>query len=88
MKKTLVSPDGQKEIVLDKVFMWTLLMGPFYFAYLNVWDSAIVSGLLALISGGLSVLIYPFFAEKIIIAAYIKKGWTLKKEEVIPFTML
>jgi hypothetical protein len=88
MKTILVSPDGQKEIVLDKVFLWTLLMGPFYFAYLNVWDSAIVSGILALISGGLSVFIYPFFAERIIIETYKKKGWTVKKEEATSFTML
>jgi len=79
MNVILVSPAGQKEIELSHVFLWTLLCGPFYFAYLGMWDSAIVSGVLAVLSGGISVLIYPFFAEKIIVEVYKKKGWKIKK---------
>ncbi len=78
MAVILVSPAGQREIVLSRVFLWALIFGPFYFAYLGIWDSAIVSGILAFISGGISVLIYPFFAEYIIIEAYKKKGWKVK----------
>lgn len=79
MAVILVSPTGHKEIELSNIFLWTLFFGPFYFAYLDIWDSAIVSGILAVCSGGISVLIYPFFAEKIIVQTYLKRGWTIKK---------
>jgi len=82
MAVIMVSPTGNKEIDLRNVFLRTLFFGPFYFAYLGIWDSAVVSGILAVCSGGISVLIYPFFAEKIIVQVYQKKGWTIKKEEV------
>jgi hypothetical protein len=79
MAVILVSPAGQKEIVLSRVFIWSLLFGPFYFAYLGIWDSAVVSGILAVISGGISIMIYPFFAERIIVETYLKKGWKIIK---------
>lgn len=79
MAVILVSPAGQREIVLRRVFLWCLFFGPFYFAYLGIWDSAIVSGILAVISGGISMLIYPFFAQRIIIETYQKKGWKIKE---------
>lgn len=79
MAVILVSPTGQREVVLSRVALWTLLFGPFYFAYLGIWDSAIVSGILAVISGGISILIYPFFAERIIVETYLKKGWKIKE---------
>jgi hypothetical protein len=82
MTKVLVSPAGQKQIVLDRVFLWSLLFGPFYFAYVGVWETALISGVLAVLSGGLSVLAYPFFAEYMVIEYYRKKGWTVKGEEV------
>jgi hypothetical protein len=79
MAVILVSPTGKKEVNLDKVFLWSLIFGPFYFAYLGIWDSALVSGILAVISGGISILIYPFFAERIIVETYKKQGWQIKK---------
>ena len=79
MAVVLVSPAGQREIVLSRVFLWSLLFGPFYFAYLGIWDSAVVSGILAVFSGGISILIYPFFAERIIVETYLKKGWKIKE---------
>lgn len=79
MATILISPTGRREIDLNRVFLWSLLFGPFYFAYVGIWDSAIVSGILAVCSGGISVLIYPFFAEKIIVQTYLKKGWKVKE---------
>lgn len=60
---------------LKNCFWWSLLFGPFYYAYMGVWDTALISFILAVISGGLSVLVYPFFTEKIIVAHYLKNGW-------------
>ena len=78
MKIRLVSPTAHKEIDLSNVFLWSLIFGPFYFAYLGIWDSAILAFILAVFSGGISVLIYPFFVEKIIVQTYLKKGWKIK----------
>jgi len=78
MAVILESPTGQRKIDLSNVFLWTLLFGSFYFAYLGIWDSAIVSGILAVFSGGISILIYPFFAKRIIVETYLKKGWKVK----------
>jgi len=78
MKIRLVSPTAHKEIDLNNTFLWSLLFGPFYFAYVGIWDSAILAFILAVFSGGISVLIYPFFAEKIIVQTYLKKGWKIK----------
>jgi hypothetical protein len=79
MAVVMVSPTGKREVKLERVFLWSLIFGPFYFAYLGIWDSALVSGLLAVISGGISILIYPFFAERIIVETYKKQGWRIKE---------
>ena len=78
MAAILISPAGKEEKDLTNCFWWSLLLGPFYFAYMGVWDTAVISFILAVISGGLSVLVYPFFTEKIIAASYMKKGWKIK----------
>jgi len=80
MSIILVSPAAGKEICLSRVFLWTLLFGPFYFGYLGIWDSAILAFILAVFSGGISVVIYPFFAEKIIVETYLKRGWKIKEK--------
>jgi hypothetical protein len=79
MKAILVSPLGDKKIDLKNSFWWSLCFGPFYFASVGLWSTAIISFFLAVISGGISVLIYPFFTEKIITSYYMNMGW--KKQD-------
>jgi len=79
MSVILVQPYTGKEISLRNAFFWSLLLGPFYFARKGLWDSAALSLILAVISGGISVLIYPFFTEQIIVQTYLKKGWKIKE---------
>lgn len=55
--------------------LWTLLFGSFYFAKHKIWNHTIISAILAIVSGGISLFIYPFFAAKIIRTAYKKRGW-------------
>jgi hypothetical protein len=55
--------------------IWTLLFGSFYFAKYKIWDHTMISALLVLVTGGISMFIYPIFAAKIIKNAYIKRGW-------------
>jgi len=85
MSVILVSPAGTMEKDLRNCFWWSLIFGPFYFAYMGVWDTAVISFILAVVSGGLSVLVYPFFTEKIIVANYVKKGWKIKDISVAAF---
>lgn len=55
--------------------LWCLLFGPLYFAVRGVWTHAIVSALLAMGTVGLSWLIYPFFARRILETSYLRRGW-------------
>jgi len=56
-------------------WLWVLLFGFFYWAVKGVWTHAVVSALLGFLTGGLSWLVYPFFAKKIIRNHYLKRGW-------------
>ena len=46
--------------------VWCLLFGFFYFVVKGVWLHAIAGFGLALCTGGISWLVYPFFAESIL----------------------
>ena len=83
MAVILVSPAGGKSISLKNAFIWSLLFGPFYFASLGVWDTAALSFVLAVVTGGLSVFVYPFFTRAIVTAFYLKKGWTVTESGVV-----
>ena len=56
-------------------WLWVLLFGPIYFIVKGIWVHAIASILLALVTYGLSYLVYPFFAAKIVRKYYLRKGW-------------
>ncbi len=55
--------------------LWTLLFGSFYFALRREWAHALASFIAALLSFGLSWLVYPFFAHEIMRVHYLKSGW-------------
>jgi hypothetical protein len=55
--------------------LWSLLAGCFYFAAKGVWAHAVAGGLLAIVTGGLSWFIYPFFATQIMRTNYLRRGW-------------
>ena len=83
MAVILVSPAGTQEKDLKNCFWWSLILGPFYFAYMGLWFTAFISFILAVISGGISVLIYPFFTEKIIVANFKRQGWRIKDSSTV-----
>jgi len=56
--------------------LWCLLFGPFYFAIKGAWAHALISTAVALVTCGLSWLIYPFFAGRVIERQYLRNGWT------------
>jgi hypothetical protein len=62
-------------------FWLTFLFGPFYLAYKEAWLHAginLIASILVSIVFGLPILvmlIYPFFAYRIIVDSYRRKGW-------------
>ncbi|MGZ8172842.1 MULTISPECIES: hypothetical protein [Methylobacter] len=67
--------NGYTETV-NAAFLWTLLFGTLYFAVRGVWTHVFASAVLAVLTIGVSWLIYPFFASSIIRKNYLRKGWT------------
>lgn len=59
------------------VFLWALLFGALYFAAMRCWTHALISAFLAILTGGISWFIYPFFAKDIVKTQYLRNGWTL-----------
>ena len=55
--------------------LWCFLFGPFYFAAKGVWTHAFISAGAALATGGLSWIVYPFYATRIVRTNYLRKGW-------------
>lgn len=80
---TYINPQNQFEERADLPWLWTLLFGSFYFAYKGVWIHAAVSLVLAIITSGISWLIYPLFANAIVHKHYMHKGWN-QKGQVAP----
>lgn len=56
-------------------WLWCLLFGTFYFIFKGIWIHAALSFIIAMFTGGLSWLIYPFFAKRILLMHYNKIGW-------------
>ena len=63
------------ESISGFAWFWTLIFGFFYFAFKGVWRHAIIGFILGLCTAGVSWLIYPFFAKKIVANHYRRMGW-------------
>jgi len=79
MATTLINPTNNYEVSVSLAGLWCFLFGSIYLAYKGVWGQAFLSFILACFTCGISWLIYPFFAEKIIVDHYQKNGWKIKK---------
>lgn len=55
--------------------LWMFLFGPLYLASHGVWGQAVISFVVALCTAGLSWLVYPFFAPRILRSSYLRNGW-------------
>jgi len=60
---------------IANAWVWALLFGCLYFAIKGVWTHAIVGLILAIMTMGLSWLIYPFFTDSIMRKHYLRSGW-------------
>jgi len=67
--------NNHTETIPALAWLWTLLFGVIYFAIRGVWTHTLVSLILAIMTAGISWLIYPFFTTRILRNYYLKKGW-------------
>jgi hypothetical protein len=56
-------------------WLWCLLFGVFYFAVKGNWKHVAISFVLALLTSGISWLIYPFFVYQINESYFQTRGW-------------
>jgi hypothetical protein len=57
-------------------WLWCLFFGCIYFAVRGIWTHAIAAALLAIITCGASLFVYPFFARQIVETHYLRRGWS------------
>ncbi len=62
-------------VELAHPFLWTLLFGPLYWAKHEAWLGAMLGGLAAVLTFGLSWLIAPVFAQLVLRHRYLRNGW-------------
>lgn len=67
--------NGYRVSTSSLAWLWTLLFGIFYFAYKGLWKHVFFGFFLALITLGISWLIYPFFIGGILKKQYLMKGF-------------
>lgn len=65
---------GQK-IDITQAWAWTLLFGFLYFIVRGIWRHAVIGLALAIITAGISWLIYPFFAKQIVRNHLLLSDW-------------
>lgn len=73
----LRNPANSYEETVDKAGLWCLLFGCFYLAYKGAWMAAAVALGLALATGFISWLVFPFFARRLVVKSYLQRGWHL-----------
>lgn len=67
--------NGYVERVPRDVWVYVLLFGGLYFLAKGVWTHAAASFAAAFLTFGISWLVYPFFAKKIMRSHYLRNGW-------------
>jgi hypothetical protein len=74
--------NGYVESVEKDLWIYVLLFGCFYFAAKGVWTHAVAGALAAICTCCISWIIYPFFANDIMIKHYLRKGWIQVNDHV------
>jgi len=72
--------NGHIETVYGDVWIVVLLFGCFYFIAKGIWTHAVIGFLAALLTCGVSWLIYPAFAEQALLSHYRRLGWIEVKQ--------
>jgi hypothetical protein len=69
------NPDNGYEESVTHAGLWCLICGPLYFAHKGAWSHAAISTVAAVVTGGFSWLVYPFFARRAVKTSYLRRGW-------------
>jgi hypothetical protein len=69
------NPANGYEETTNNPGLWCLLFGSLYFISKGIWGHALLSAVLAFATFGISWLIYPVFARKIVTSTYNRRGW-------------
>ena len=73
--------NGHIEEFGEATWLWVLVGGPIFFAYKQMWLQAVLSAVLAPITGFMSwVVLYPLAIKWILRTHYAKLGWIEIKE--------
>jgi len=67
---------------ISNAAVYTLFFGCFYLALKGVWTHAIIGAVLAVLTYGISWLVYPAFAQGIVRRHLLETGWIPKAVEV------
>lgn len=73
--------NGYISTITGGSILCSFLFGWIYFAFKGAWLMAIVNFLLAVVTGGISWFIFPFFTRKILRDYYAQKGWIRIEKE-------
>lgn len=68
-------PKTQQVTDLTNIPLWALLFGAIYFAVKGIWTHAVAGILLAIVTAGISWLVYPLFARQIMRNHLLLTGW-------------
>jgi len=75
-------PETGKRVDVGRAAKDALVKGPLYFATHKVWRHAIAGAILAILTVGISWLVYTVYAERIMRAHLLAQGWVpVKKRE-------
>ncbi len=70
-----VNPVNNHVEATTSPWVWTLLFGPFYFAYKGLWGHAVLGTILGIFTLGLSWIVYCIVAKKLLRNHYGRLGW-------------
>ena len=73
--------NGYIENVSNWSILWCFLFGIFYFMVKGIWKHVLISLVLAIVTFGISWLVYPFLAKGIIEKDYQRRGWKKLKSK-------
>lgn len=67
--------NGFVEKISGLAWLWVFLFGPIYFAVKGVWRHVFMSIAIGVITMGVSIFVYPFYAGRILRKEYLRRGW-------------
>jgi hypothetical protein len=74
-RRAFRNPSNGYEEEVGTAWVGCLFLGCIYFAARGIWTHAVAAALLAIFTGGVSWVIYPFFARQIVETHYLRRGW-------------